>query len=53
MKKKNIPRNMFMPEYFWGGVKQLHASFEHYLIVMSLPLKGSIDPLGGTRMSFT
>ena len=44
---------MFMPEYFWGGDKQLYTSFEHYLIIMSLPLKGSIDPLGGPHMSIT
>ena len=42
-----------MPEYFWGGDVQLYASFEHYLIIMSLPLKGSIDLLGERFMSVT
>ena len=40
-----------MHEYFWGGDEQLYAIFEHYLIIMSLPLKESIDPLGGPHMS--
>ena len=42
-----------MPEYLLGGDEQLYASFEHYLIIMSLPLKGSTDPLGGPHMSIT
>ena len=33
--------------------EQLYASFEHYLMIMSLHLKGSIDPWGGHHMSIT
>ena len=40
-----------MHEYFGGGDKQLYAIFEHYLIIMNLLLRGSIDPLGGPHMS--